>query len=60
MGQIYRKSLCTLAGAIGKDCNKGLFAVREAAHLPASRLLFTEGGQSDRGLVLQPSLDHCK
>ncbi|KAH7312022.1 heterokaryon incompatibility protein-domain-containing protein [Rhexocercosporidium sp. MPI-PUGE-AT-0058] len=58
MGQIYRKSLCTLAAAIGKDCNGGLFAVREAAQLPASRLLFAEGGQSDRGLFLKPSVDH--
>lgn len=58
MGQIYRKSLCTLAAAVGNDCNTGLFKRREAAELSASRMLFIEGGQSDRGLILQPSLDH--
>ncbi|KAH6716319.1 heterokaryon incompatibility protein-domain-containing protein, partial [Leptodontidium sp. MPI-SDFR-AT-0119] len=58
MGQIYRRSLCTLAAAIGNDCNAGLFARREAAQLSAGRILFTENGKSDRGMILQPSLDH--
>lgn len=60
MGQIYRRSLCTLAAAIGNDCNAGLFARREAAQLSAGRILFTENGKSDRGMILQPSLDHCR
>ncbi|KAH9213812.1 hypothetical protein DL95DRAFT_409975 [Leptodontidium sp. 2 PMI_412] len=58
MGQIYRKSLCTLAAVIGNYCNSGLFAVREAAQIPVSRILLTEGGRSDRGLILHPNLDH--
>ncbi|KAK0105330.1 hypothetical protein ONS96_004725 [Cadophora gregata f. sp. sojae] len=58
MGQIYRKSLCTLAAAVGTDCNTGLFTLRQAAELSASRILFIEGDKSDRGLILQPSLDH--
>ncbi|KAG4443507.1 hypothetical protein IFR05_000980 [Cadophora sp. M221] len=58
MGQIYRKSLCTLAAVIGNDCNSGLFAIREAAQIPATRILFTEGERSDQGLILHPSLDH--
>ena len=60
MGRIYRKSLCTLAAALGTDCNSGLFTRREAAELVASRMLFLEGGNSDRGMILQPNLDHCR
>ena len=49
MGRIYRKSLCTLAAALGTDCNSGLFTRREAAELVASRMLFLEGGNSVQG-----------
>ena len=60
MGRIYRKSLCTLAAAVGSDCDSGLFTRRDAAEIAASRMLFVEGGNSNRGFILQPSLDHCQ
>ncbi|KAG4431112.1 hypothetical protein IFR05_013399 [Cadophora sp. M221] len=59
MGQIYRQSFCTLAAVIGVDCNSRLFTRREAAERSVSRMLFAEGGQSDLGMILEPSLDHC-
>ncbi|KAH9216216.1 heterokaryon incompatibility protein-domain-containing protein [Leptodontidium sp. 2 PMI_412] len=53
MGQIYRRSLCTLAAAIGNDCNAGLFARREAAQLSAGRILVELSTLSTRGWVMQ-------
>lgn len=58
MGQVYRKSLCTIAACVGDDCNSGLFTRREAAELPARRVMFTEGGNSGRGITLHPQVDH--
>ncbi|KAL2065728.1 hypothetical protein VTL71DRAFT_3398 [Oculimacula yallundae] len=59
MGQIYRRSLFTIAACIGDDCAGGLFNRREAANLPAHRPFFTQGtGELAHGFILEPKVEH--
>ncbi|KAJ5035120.1 uncharacterized protein L3040_008380 [Drepanopeziza brunnea f. sp. 'multigermtubi'] len=58
MGQIYRRSLCTIAACLGDDCTVGLFGRREAARLPACQVKCADKGNAGRFFKLAPQIDH--
>ncbi|KAF2836032.1 hypothetical protein M501DRAFT_997254 [Patellaria atrata CBS 101060] len=54
MGEVYQKSLCTIAACIGDSCDGNLFTLRKAAKICPQSCLVAENSEMERGIHLKP------